>query len=75
VRVAGLTKGEAHAPSLMKAISWRGTASVDTFVISFIVTGKLRLAGTIAIVEIVTKIALYYFHERAWAFVHWGRRH
>lgn len=71
--MAWLTTGEAHTRSLMKAISWRGTASVDTFVISFIITGKLSLAGAIAFVEIVTKITLYYFHERVWSFIEWGR--
>jgi uncharacterized membrane protein len=59
-------RGEAHTRSFLKAVSWRFTGSVDTFVISFIVTGKISLAGTIASVEVVTKIALYYLHERAW---------
>jgi uncharacterized membrane protein len=35
-------------------------------VISFIVTGRISLAGTIAYVGVFTKIALYYLHERAW---------
>lgn len=67
------TQGEAHTRSLIKAISWRITGSIDTFVISLIVTGKISLAGTIASVEVITKIALYYFHERVWAIVTWGR--
>jgi uncharacterized membrane protein len=67
------TQGEAHSRSLIKAISWRVTGSVDTFVISWIITGKIGLAGTIATVEVITKIVLYYFHERAWALVPWGR--
>ena len=67
------TQGEAHTRSIIKAISWRITGSIDTFVISLIVTGKISLAGTIASVEVITKIALYYFHERVWAIVTWGR--
>jgi uncharacterized membrane protein len=43
-------------------------------VISFIVTGRISLAGTIASVEVVTKIALYYLHERAWGAIRWGQR-
>lgn len=64
---------EAHSRSILKAVSWRITGTIDTFVISFIVTGKLGVAGTIASVEIVTKIVLYYFHERLWTVIPWGR--
>ena len=67
-------QGEAHTRSLLKAVSWRLTGSIDTFVIGFIVTGKIGVAGTIASVEVVTKIVLYYLHERAWTAIPWGRR-
>lgn len=56
-----------------KAVSWRATGSVDTFVISLFITGKFGLAGAIASVEVITKIILYYLHERAWAIIPWGR--
>ena len=52
--------------SLYKTISWRVVASLDTFFISWLVTGAFYLASTIASVEVVTKMGLYYFHERAW---------
>jgi uncharacterized membrane protein len=71
--VGFFTQGEAHTRSFIKAVSWRVTGSIDTFVISLLVTGKLGLAGTIASVEVITKIVLYYFHERAWAIIPWGR--
>ena len=64
---------EAHRRSLLKAVSWRITGTLDTFVISFIVTGRATIAGSIAATELLTKIALYYGHERVWAAVHWGR--
>jgi uncharacterized membrane protein len=65
---------EAHSRSLAKAVTWRLTATIDTFLISLIVTGKVVIAGTIAATEIGTKILIYYFHERAWALVPWGRK-
>ena len=65
---------EQHRRSLAKAVSWRTTGTIDTFVISYIVTGRVALAGAIAGVEVVTKIILYYFHERVWAAIPWGRR-
>jgi uncharacterized membrane protein len=40
---------------------------------TFFVTGKIGLAGAIASVEFITKVALYYFHERAWLLIPWGR--
>ncbi len=64
---------EAHSRSLIKAVSWRILGSIDTFIISFFVTGKLTFALSIASVETFTKIALYYVHERLWAGVPWGR--
>jgi uncharacterized membrane protein len=64
---------ERHHRSLAKAVSWRFTGSIDTFIISFIITGRLSLAAPIALTEMVTKIFLYYLHERAWSFVRWGR--
>ena len=69
-----LLSHEAHSRSLAKAVTWRCAATIDTFVISYFVTGKVVMAGTIAATEIVTKILIYYFHERAWALIPGGRR-
>jgi uncharacterized membrane protein len=63
---------EAHSRSIFKAVSWRITGTIDTFVISFIITGRVTIAGSIAAIELLTKIALYYGHERVWAAIRWG---
>src|SRR5258708_3036874 len=63
-----------HGRSFIKAVSWRTVGTIDTFIISFFVTGKVSLAGSIAAVEVVTKIMIYYLHERVWAVVPWGHR-
>jgi sulfate adenylyltransferase large subunit len=65
---------ETHARSVAKAISWRATGSLDTFVIAAVITGSATLAGGVALAEILTKTALYYMHERVWALIPWGRR-
>ena len=52
--------------SVLKAISWRIIGTLDTIVISFFFTGKLEIAIGIGGFEVITKMALYYFHERAW---------
>jgi uncharacterized membrane protein len=64
---------EAHTRSLVKAISWRVTGTIDTFVISYIITGRPMIAGSIAGTELLTKVLLYYFHERIWSGISWGR--
>jgi uncharacterized membrane protein len=65
---------EGHGRSFIKAVSWRTVGTIDTFIISFVITGKVSLAGSIAAVEVVTKIMIYYLHERVWAMVSWGHR-
>jgi uncharacterized membrane protein len=65
---------ETHTRSVLKAMSWRTLGTLDTFAISWLMTGRAQIAGSIAGLEIVTKIAWYYFHERVWATIGWGRR-
>ncbi len=60
------TMADNRMRSLAKAVSWRATGSIDTFILSFVFTGSVKAAGSIASTELVTKIFLYYFHERAW---------
>jgi uncharacterized membrane protein len=53
--------------SLAKTVTWRVFATVDTFVISALVTRNLKWASSIVGIELVTKMAWYLLHERAWA--------
>ena len=64
---------EKHYRSLMKAVSWRATGTVDTICISFLVTGEIKLAVSIGAIELLTKILLYYAHERIWDRISIGR--
>ena len=59
--------------SILKSISWRTIGTIDTFLISFFVTGKLDFALTIGGVEVFTKMTLYYFHERTWNRINFGK--
>ncbi len=58
--------------SLLKAISWRATGTIDTVIVSLLVSGRLKVALSIGFVELFTKVALYYLHERVWAKVRFG---
>ena len=59
--------------SLIKALTWRIAASLDTFLISYLITGRFDWATSIALFEIITKAILYYLHERGWNRINWGR--
>ncbi len=59
--------------SILKALSWRATGTVDTIVVSLLVTGKIKLALSIGFVELFTKVCLYYLHERLWNKISFGR--
>ena len=64
---------QARLRSFVKAVSWRLVGSLDTFMLSLIVTGSAKYAVSIASAEALTKIALYYVPERVWRKVAWGR--
>jgi len=64
---------ERHYRSLVKAVSWRLTGSVDTMIISFLVTGRIKWALSISGIELFTKVFLYYVHERVWNRIPIGR--
>ena len=65
---------ESKTRSLAKAISWRITGSLDTFVISWAITGNAGIATGITTIELVTKIFYYWVHERVWDQIEWGRQ-
>ena len=60
--------------SLAKAVSWRITGTVDTFLISWLITGQALIASGIALTEILTKVFLFWLHERVWNRVKWGQQ-
>ena len=65
---------ESPSRSVVKSISWRILGTLDTFLISWIVTGETSVAFSIGSIELVTKMALYFFHERIWNTIKWGKK-
>lgn len=57
---------ESPKRSIFKAVSWRVLGTIDTFVLSWLITGRVDLAAAIGGTEVITKMILYYLHERAW---------
>ena len=59
----------------VKTATWRVTASLDTTILALVFTGNLGTAISIGGSEVITKLVLYYFHERAWSRINWGTTH
>ena len=68
-----LASNDSAVRSLTKAISWRVTGTIDTFIISWFITGQVLIASGIAFTEIMTKIVLFWLHERVWNKISWGK--
>ncbi len=65
--------GEKPIRSVAKALSWRIVGTLDTLVVSYILTGRISLAASIASIDFITKLILYFFHERIWNVIKWGK--
>ena len=59
--------------SIAKTISWRTVGTLDTVIIAYLITGNLKMAASIGSIELFTKMVLYYFHERAWNKISFGK--
>jgi uncharacterized membrane protein len=58
---------ESKKRSMARTLTWRALASSDTFLLGLLMTGgDVNTATKIAVTEVVTKIFLFYLHERAW---------
>ena len=51
---------------ILKTLSWRLVGTIDTILISWFITGSLTIGFVIGSVEVITKMILYYMHERVW---------
>ena len=59
--------------SIAKTISWRIAGSTSTFTIAYLVTGSAGISSGIAVIQMIVNTFLYWFHERAWNKITWGR--
>lgn len=68
-KIDSAQKGDSNLRSLLKTVSWRVVGTIDTMIISYLITGNTAMAMSIGSVEVVSKMILYYLHERAWSTV------
>ncbi len=69
-----ISNSESPIRSILKSISWRVVGTIDTVLISWLVIGDISLAFAIGSVELITKMILYFFHERMWNKIKWGKQ-
>jgi uncharacterized membrane protein len=60
--------------SILKGITWRVIATLDTILIAWLITGQLKFALSIGGIEVLTKLGLYYLHERSWNKIKLGKK-
>jgi uncharacterized membrane protein len=63
-----------RARSFIKSVSYRVFGTLSSFVVVYALTGKAKLSALIAFWETVLKIGIYYWHERIWDKIKWGRK-
>lgn len=65
---------EHHKRSLAKTVTYRILIVISTFIVTFLITGRLDLTLGITVVANIINTLLYYIHERAWNNIHWGKK-
>lgn len=63
---------ESQRRHLFKTITWRALGTLDTIVLSWIVSGNPFTGLKIGFAEVITKMLLYYLHERSWYKINYG---
>ena len=63
---------ESRKRHIAKTITWRGVGTLDTMILSWVITGNPFTGLKIGVSELLTKMILYYLHERVWYRVDYG---
>ena len=64
---------ESHVRSVVKALTWRFVATIITFFVAWILTGEVTMAAEIGILDTLIKLGAYYWHERTWNRMSFGK--
>jgi adenylylsulfate kinase len=65
---------ETHTRSVIKAVSWRILGTLATSTLVFLFTRQFALSLAVGGLEFLSKIGLFWLHERAWDRVRLGKR-
>ncbi|NJY63015.1 DUF2061 domain-containing protein [Salinimicrobium sp. CDJ15-81-2] len=59
-------KDKSHKRHIAKTITWRIVGTLDTILLAWLISGNPVMGLKIGFAEVITKMVLYYFHERLW---------
>lgn len=59
-------KDKSYKRHIAKAVTWRVVGTIDTFLLSWFISGSPVTGLKIGFAEVITKMVLYFFHERLW---------
>jgi len=63
---------ESRKRHLAKTFTWRTIGTLDTMLLAWLISGDPMMGFQIGLFEVITKMILYYLHERAWYKVNFG---
>jgi len=70
---AGITKnGDSKKRHIAKTITWRIVGTIDTMILAWVISGNPMIGLKVGGAEVVTKMILYYLHERGWYKIDYG---
>lgn len=64
---------DSNSRSIAKAVSYRLLGSISTALIVFVFSGNAKVSVGVGALDVVTKLALYYIHERLWNHIPYGQ--
>lgn len=70
---AGITKnGDSKKRHIAKTITWRIVGTIDTMILAWVISGNPLVGLKVGGAEVITKMILYYLHERGWYKIDYG---
>ena len=64
---------ETHLRSIVKAVTWRAGGTLVTFLVTLAISKEIELAAKVGLLDTLVKIGAFYFHERLWHRVDFGK--
>jgi len=61
-----------HKRHILKTITWRVVGTIDTILLGWLISGDATIGLSVGAAELVTKMILYYTHERVWYRIDFG---
>jgi uncharacterized membrane protein len=63
---------ESRKRHIAKTVTWRLIGTIDTMILAWFISGDPMIGLKVGFTEVITKMLLYYFHERVWYRVSYG---